>query len=235
MTEPYADSVSGELLISAVANFYDNGKFKGAFGGDLSLKTVSDAVNTLNFNHTGYAFILNKEGNIISHPQPDFNGKNITDLIKGGESRFSIDLKSAELVDGSDVFTTFSPLSNLYGADWYIGFVLEKHKVMADVEKFGWIALISTIIAALLCSAVLYYVVSKLLLPLRALRESLQEINCGEGDLVKRLDINSNDEFGKVSEDFNQFLSYLQNLIKEVKSTSSQVKLNTNKRPQHNY
>ena len=45
LTEPYADSVSGELLISAVANFYDNGKFKGAFGGDLSLKTVSDAVN----------------------------------------------------------------------------------------------------------------------------------------------------------------------------------------------
>ena len=33
---------------------------------------------------------------------------------------------------------------------WYIGVVLEKHKVMSDVEKFGWIALISTIIAALL-------------------------------------------------------------------------------------
>ena len=229
LTEPYADSVSGELLISAVANFYDNGKFKGAFGGDLSLKTVSDAVNTLNFNHTGYAFILNKEGNIISHPQLDFNGKNVSDLIKGGESSFGTNLKPAELLDGTDVFTTFSPLSNLYGTDWYIGVVLEKHKVMSDVEKFGWIALISTIIAALLCSAVLYYVVSQLLLPLKALRESLQDINCGEGDLVKRLDINSNDEFGKVSEDFNQFLSYLQNLIKEVKSTSSQVRLNTDK------
>ncbi|WP_438466008.1 methyl-accepting chemotaxis protein [Marinomonas sp. PE14-40] len=229
LTEPYADSVSGELLISAVANFYDNGKFKGAFGGDLSLKTVSDAVNTLNFNHTGYAFILNKEGNIISHPQLDFNGKNVSDLIKGGESSFGVNLKPTELMDGTDVFTTYSPLSDLYGTDWYIGVVLEKHKVMSDVEKFGWIALISTIIAALLCSAVLYYVVSQLLLPLKALRESLQDINCGEGDLVKRLDINSNDEFGKVSEDFNQFLSYLQNLIKEVKSTSSQVRLNTDK------
>lgn len=229
LTEPYADSVSGELLISAVANFYDKGQFKGAFGGDLSLKTVSDAVNTLNFNHTGYAFILNKAGNIVSHPQLDFNGKNVSDLIKGGESSFGVNLKPAELMDGTDVFTTFSPLSNLYGADWYIGVVLEKNKVMSDVEEFGWIALVSTIIAALLCSAVLYYVVSQLLLPLKALRESLQDINCGEGDLVKRLDINSNDEFGKVSEDFNQFLSYLQNLIKEVKSTSSQVRLNTDK------
>ena len=229
LTEPYADSVSGELLISAVANFYDNGKFKGAFGGDLSLKSVSDAVNTLNFNHTGYAFILNKKGDIISHPQADFNGKNVSDLIDGGESRFSTALSAAQLVDGDDVFTTFSPLSNLYGTDWYIGVVLEEDKLMADVKAFGWIALVSTLIAALLCSVVLYYVVSKLLQPLKALRDSLQDINCGEGDLVKRLDINSNDEFGKVSEDFNQFLSYLQNLIKEVKSTSSQVRLNTDK------
>jgi len=229
LTEPYADSVSGELLISAVANFYENGRFKGAFGGDLSLKSVSDAVNTLNFNHTGYAFILNKKGDIISHPQADFNGKNITDLVEGGLPRFSADLATAKLLDGTHVFTTFSPLSNLYGTDWYIGVVLEKDKMMADVAKFGWIALISTIVAALLCSAVLYLVVSKLLLPLKALRESLQDINCGEGNLVKRLDINSNDEFGKVSEDFNQFLSYLQNLITEVKGTSVQVRLNTDK------
>jgi len=229
LTEPYADSVSGELLISAVANFYENGQFKGAFGGDLSLKSVSDAVNTLNFNHTGYAYILNKKGDIISHPQADFNGKNIRDLVEGGLPRFSADLTTATLLDGTSVFTTFSPLSNLYGTDWYIGVVLEKDKMMADVAKFGWIALISTIIAALLCSAVLYLVVSKLLLPLKALRESLQDINCGEGNLVKRLDINSNDEFGKVSEDFNQFLSYLQNLITEVKGTSVQVRLNTDK------
>ena len=229
LTEPYADSVSGELLISAVANFYDKGEFKGAFGGDLSLKSVSDAVNTLNFNHTGYAFILNKDGNIISHPQGEFNGQNISDLIEGGESNFGVSLSATKLLDGTDVFTTFSPLSNLYGTDWYIGVVLEEDKVMADVKAFGWIALISTIIAALLCSAVLYYVVAKLLQPLKALRESLQEINSGEGDLVKRLDILSNDEFGKVSEDFNQFLSYLQNLIKEVKTTSSQVRLNTDK------
>ena len=229
LTEPYADSVSGELLISAVANFYDKGQFKGAFGGDLSLKSVSDAVNTLNFNHTGYAFILNKKGDIISHPQGEFNGKNITSLIDGGITQFTTELNEAELLDGSDVLTTFSPLANLYGADWYIGVVLEKKKVMADVAQFGWIALISTVIAALLCSVVLYMVVSKLLLPLKALRESLQDINCGEGDLVKRLDINSNDEFGKVSEDFNQFLSYLQSLIKEVKTNSSQVRSNTNK------
>jgi methyl-accepting chemotaxis protein len=229
LTEPYADSVSGELLISAVANFYERGQFKGAFGGDLSLKSVSDAVNTLNFNHTGYAFILNKKGDIISHPQADLNGKNITDLVEGGLPVFSTDLNTATLLDGTHVFTTFSPLSNLYGTDWYIGVILEKNKMMADVAKFGWIALISTIIAALLCSAVLYAVVSKLLLPLKALRESLQDINCGEGNLVKRLDINSNDEFGKVSEDFNQFLSYLQNLITEVKGTSVQVRLNTDK------
>ena len=68
LTDPYADAATKEILISAVANFYDKGVFKGAFGGDLSLKTVSDALNTLSFNGTGYAFLVNANGNIISHP-----------------------------------------------------------------------------------------------------------------------------------------------------------------------
>ncbi len=75
LTEPYADAGTNEILISAVANFYDKGEFKGAFGGDLSLNTVSEAVNTLNFDNTGYAFLLSADGTIISHPNTELNGK----------------------------------------------------------------------------------------------------------------------------------------------------------------
>ena len=229
LTEPYADAGTGEILISAVANFYDKGQFKGAFGGDLSLKTVSDAVNTLNFNNTGYAFLLNKKGNIISHPDAALNGQSINKLLRGGNATLSSELNPASLVDGTKVFTSFSPLPSLYGANWYIGVVLEQDKVLSDVTKFGWIAFISTLIAAGLCSIVLYLMVTRLLLPLQALSTSLQDINSGNGDLTKRLSIISNDEFGKVSADFNQFIDYLQKLIIDIKDLSHEVRINTDR------
>lgn len=228
LTEPYV-STEGGILISVIADFSDRGQFKGAFGGDLSLKTVSDAVNTLNFNETGYAFLLNKSGKIISHPNADLNGKSVADLLQGGVPTLSNGLLPNTLADGTSVYVSFSPLPNLYGADWYIGVVLDEAKLFADVRSFGWIAFWSTLIAGLLVSVILYLVVTRLLEPLRALRESLQEINGGEGDLTKRLDIISNDEFGAVSSEFNKFVDYLQQMIREVKGRSLRVRENTDK------
>ncbi|GAB2597158.1 methyl-accepting chemotaxis protein [Nitrincola alkalisediminis] len=227
-TEPYL-STEGDVLISAVANFYDKGQFKGAFGGDLSLRTVSDAVNTLNFNGTGYAYLVNEAGKIISHPDTDLNGKNITEFIAGNLPQLSTELTRVSLKDGSHAYITFTPLPNLYGAKWFIGVVLDENKVLQDVREFGWIAMISTLIAAVIASITLYLVVSGLLKPLQGLHKSLQEINSGDGDLTKRLSIVSKDEFGQVSADFNHFIDYLQALIQEVKHLSSDVRLNTDK------
>jgi methyl-accepting chemotaxis protein len=78
-------------------------------------------------------------------------------------------------------------------------------------------------------SFVLFLVITRLLQPLRALHESLQEINGGEGDLTKRLAITSNDEFGDVSGEFSKFVDYLQHLISEVKGRSLSVRENTDK------
>ena len=228
LTEPYV-STEGDILISVIADFSDHGVFKGAFGGDLSLKTVSDAVNALNFNNTGYAFLLNKAGKIISHPNADLNGKSVSNLFQGGVPALSTDLVQRQLMDGTSVYVSFSPLTDLYGADWYIGVVLNEDKLFASTREFGWVAFIGTLIAALLVSIVLFFVVTHLLLPLRALHESLKEINGGEGDLTKRLEITTNDEFGHVSGEFNQFIHYLQKLISEVKSQSKHIRENTDK------
>ncbi|RBO83892.1 methyl-accepting chemotaxis protein [Marinomonas aquiplantarum] len=229
LTAPYEDATTGDILISVVANFTDNGQFKGAFGGDLSLKVVSDAVNSLNFNQTGYAFLISKDGKIISHPNTELNGQSVSDLLQGSMPKMATELTPKKLADGTDVYVTFSPLEDLYGADWYVGVVLDENKLFADVRSFGWIAFFSTLIAVLLVSVVLYLVITKLLQPLRALQSSLQEINDGNGDLTKRLEVNRNDEFGVVSDEFNKFVAHLQTLITEVKGRSLKVRENTDK------
>ena len=226
LTDPYADAATNEILISAVANLYDNGKFMGAFGGDLSLKTVSDAINTLNFHGTGYAFLLNAEGGIISHPNSELNGKNITELF--GARQPSLDEQLQELdSNGTTVLTAYKALDNLHGSQWLVGVVLDKSKVMAEANAFGTRAIIGTLVSVIACILVLYLTMGQLLRPLKGLRHSLQEINSGDGDLTKRLNADSKDEFGLLSTDFNQFIEYLQNLITDVKAVSQQIRSNT--------
>ena len=223
LTDPYADAATKEILISVVANLYDKGKSRGAFGGDLSLKTVADAVNTLNFNDTGYAFLVSADGNIISHPNGDLNGKPLKTLFTGKQPALSQQLQELE-VGGDTLLTTYYPMDNIYGSDWLVGVVLQKSKVMAEANAFGWNAVIGAIVTAFLSSLVLYFVMRRLLRPLTQLRESLVEINSGDGDLTRRLAVNSQDEFGRVSADFNQFLEYLQSLVRDIKELSSDIR-----------
>lgn len=227
LTEPYTDAQTGELLISVVSGIQDKGKFMGAFGGDLSLSSVSEALNTLNFNQTGYAYLLNANGKIISHPDKRFNNQTVSQLYQLRPA-LTPELQESE-IQGTQVLTRFVPVSDVYGSDWLIGVVMDKSEVMASANAFGVRVLISLILATSICSAALYFALSKLMLPMQEIRSSLQEINRGEGDLTKRLQVNAKDEFGQVATDFNSFIRFLQSLICHVKDISNQVKGHTEK------
>jgi len=222
LTDPYIDSNTGDIIISVVANFTDQGTFKGAFGGDLSLKTVSDAVNTLHFGGAGYAFILNKNGNIISHPQGKYNDKPINQLFDGKRPALSNTLTQIELKNKT-VLVSFTPIKELTSVDWYIGVVLDEEIVMSEASALGFRTLIGGIFGIILGIAALMAVMNKILNPLKHLNHSLIEINSGEGDLTQRLPNDSDDEFGLVAEEFNQFTSKLQKLITEIKDLNGQI------------
>jgi len=182
LTDPYADSATNDILISAVASIYDGRKFKGAFGGDLSLKTVSDAVNTLNFNGTGYAFLLNSKGEIISHPDTRFNGKPISALFTEKQPRLSSELQELELGDTS-VMTSYRRLRGLFGSNWMIGVVLEKEKVMAEAYTLSRNAILGAVASAIVASLVLYIMMGHLVLnPVARLTGIAEGISRGQTD-----------------------------------------------------
>jgi methyl-accepting chemotaxis protein len=226
LTEPYVDSTTGEILISAVAKISDAGRFLGVFGGDIRLQSVADAVNTLDFNGAGYAFLLSRSGNIISHPQADYNGKPVSELFGGQSPVLDKALREVE-IDGKHMLLSFTPLPNLRGMDWYIGVVLDESIVMAEANRLTWLAVIGTVIGVAISLVVLGLLMGRLLQPLTLLSTSLREINSGEGDLTRRLAISSNDEIGELSQEFNRFLQTLQSLIGDVMGSAHQVREST--------
>ncbi|NQZ31978.1 MAG: methyl-accepting chemotaxis protein [Oceanospirillaceae bacterium] len=227
LTAPYEDASTKEILISAVANISNNGRFQGAFGGDLSLKTIANAINEVNFGDTGYAFLISADGNIISHPDTQFNGKNLRSLFTTKLPRFESTLQEMEL-NGEEVLTAFQPLKGLTGTKWYIGVVLNKADVFSDATAFGWAALIGALLSVLVCASALFLIMRSLFQPLENLQQSLVEINAGDGDLTKRLSATSKDEFGTLSNEFNEFIEHLQGIIIDVKQLSIQINNNTN-------
>ncbi len=226
LTEPYVDSTTGETLISAVTRITDSGHFLGVFGGDISLKAVADAVNTLDFNGAGYAFLLSRNGNIISHPDTALNGKPYSSLFAGKNPVLNKELQEVDSGD-KQLLVSFTPLPNLKGMDWYIGVVLDKQIVMAEADALSWRAVIGTLLGVAISIFLLGLLMKHLLRPLDHLGASLREINSGQGDLTRRLPALGNDEIALVSREFNGFLQSLQTLIGDVMGSSRQVREST--------
>lgn len=182
-TAPYADSATGNILVSVVAKLKDKGRFKGAFGGDLSLETVSKNVNTLNFDNKGYAFLLNGQGKIISHPESSHNGKQLKSLIPLDSPSTGEGFLELEVGDHA-VLVKFTQLKGLYGKDWLIGVVLDKSKAMAQAESLKWNAIIAALISALLTSLILYFTMARLfLIPINRLVSITEELSLGKLDI----------------------------------------------------
>jgi len=215
LTEPYADTKTQEVLISVVSCLKDNGEFQGAFGGDLSMKAVSDAINTLNFNNTGYAFLINSQEKIISHPDSSLNGKQLSALFTDASPMLNNSLQEVKLGD-KVVLTKFSSMKGLANTEWLIGVVLDKKKAMAEVNALKVSAIIGMLISGLISSFVLYITMARLLLnPIHKLIATADEISLGKLDF-EIMETERNDEIGSLAKAIERLGVSVQLAIKRL-------------------
>jgi len=216
LTEPYADSATNDILISAVAKLTDNGTFKGAFGGDLSLRTVSEAINALNFDGTGYAFLINANGSIISHPDQALNGQPLASLFRKRTPDLTPELQELNL-NGRTVMTSYYPLRDLYGSRWLIGVVLDKDKVMAEAYELSLNSILGALVSALIASAALYTLMQRLVIsPVAHLTEVADEISRGKfsGEIQET---EREDEIGALAKAIKRLNASLQITMKRLR------------------
>jgi len=218
LTEPYVDAATGELIITIATP----AKPAGVVGGDLSLKTLVDIINSLDFDGIGYAFLVSADGKILVHPDKSLVMKSLRDVFPTDTPRIASELSEAE-VDGQTRILTFTPVKGLPSVTWYVGLSIDKAKAYALLNEFRASAMVATLIAVVLIILLLSMLIRLLMQPLHVMGKAMQDIAQGEGDLTKRLEIQSNDEFGELAKAFNRFVERIHGSIREVSSATSQV------------
>eukprot|EP01132_Coremiostelium_polycephalum_P018963 gene18963-22573_t len=199
LTPPYMAAVGG-LIVTIAMPVKKNGELLGVVGGDLSLQTLVKIINSVDFGGIGHAFLVSGDGQVIVSPDQDQVMKNLKDIYPGTNVR--IEKLSQEVVlNGQERILSFTPISGLPNADWYIGLSIDKDKAYAPLGKFRTSALIAMFIAV----------------------AAIADIAQGEGDLTRRLTVESKDEFGDLGSAFNQFVERIHASISEVSSATRQV------------
>ncbi len=96
---------------------------------------------------------------------------------------------------------------------------------VADSSQIWTLSLLSfSVVVGLLLS---YFGPKLIVNSILAVYDKVEDISRGEGDLVSRLPITTQDEMGKLARSFNRFLDQLQGLIREVGGDVGQLEVST--------
>ena len=222
LTEPYIDAVTGQMIISIGTSVKKAGQTLGVVGADLTLQTITDSINALNFDGMGYAFLISADGQILVHPDKTLVTKNLKDIYSQGTPPISADISEIQ-VDGKTRIVTFTPVKGLGNVNWYIGLSIDKEQAFAMLSTLRTNAVVATVIAVVSIIALLGLLIRLLMQPLHVMTRAMQNIAEGEGDLTRRLVVESQDEFGTLGSAFNRFVERIHASISEVASATEQV------------
>ncbi|HEP8169638.1 TPA: methyl-accepting chemotaxis protein PctA [Pseudomonas aeruginosa] len=222
LTEPYVDAATQELIITAATPVKAAGNTLGVVGGDLSLKTLVQIINSLDFSGMGYAFLVSGDGKILVHPDKEQVMKTLSEVYPQNTPKIATGFSEAEL-HGHTRILAFTSIKGLPSVTWYLALSIDKDKAYAMLSKFRVSAIAAALISIVAILVLLGLLIRLLMQPLHLMGRAMQDIAQGEGDLTKRLAVTSRDEFGVLGDAFNQFVERIHRSIREVAGTAHKL------------
>ena len=220
-TDPYIDAGSGEIIISVAKKVELAGNSVGVMAGDISLKVISELIASTKVGEAGYAFMVDKEGKTLAHPDQSL----VDERYDIGQD---IDLSTAlagesgylEYTEGGEQkLASFVPVEALNASVFAQVPLAEAYS--ANREILRQIIIISIIILAILILIITFYIRKSIVKPILNYGNQMQKVS--EGNLDLELEIKRQDELGSLGNIFNRMVSDLKNLVKNIKETSDQV------------
>jgi methyl-accepting chemotaxis protein len=214
-----------ETDVSFVRQVNDNtGKHLGVVAVDISLKELTAIVSKVQLGKDGYLMLIEDTGTVLADPSdPSRNFKLLASL---GDGYRQIDGMSGGLHSvriGSTSYDCVIYTSPQLG--WkYVGLI--PHAEM--MEGANRLAFTLVGVALLLGGAALALSMAlarRFLRPLGTIADGMENIASGEGDLTRRLDVQSTDEVGIVAAQFNVFVQKLSGVIAGIRKNSSELRL----------
>ncbi|MFR0672131.1 methyl-accepting chemotaxis protein [Enterobacterales bacterium AW_CKDN230030176-1A_HGKHYDSX7] len=223
LTAPYQASVGGLVVtITVPVKPKNGGPLLGVVGGDLSLDSLVQIIEKVDFGGIGHAYLVDKDGQVIVSQNKDHLTKFLKDLYPNSGLRVEPGMQDV-MLDGHERIVSFAPIEGLPSAQWYVGLVVDKDQAYAALDQFRVSAIIAMIVAVVAIAGLLGLLIPVLMRPLTTMGRAMHDIAEGEGDLTRRLAVQNKDEFGELAGSFNRFVERIHASITEVSSATRLV------------
>ncbi|ACL70904.1 methyl-accepting chemotaxis sensory transducer [Halothermothrix orenii H 168] len=203
----------------AVPVFDYSDQYTGVICADISIEYLKDIIKW-KLGETGYVYMIDKNGNIIAHPEHDDNNKkinmgkyfNINHIYesKKGDFNYSVDNEKL-LVSYVTLDKVGALLAQIPEKEAYIVQDLIKNKII----KVGISILVVVMVTIFIL--VSFYLIR----PVLKIKDEMQKVS--RGNLNVELTINHKDELGILAGAFKKMVGQMRHIIQSIDDTARQV------------
>jgi GAF domain-containing protein/HAMP domain-containing protein len=235
-TIPYKDATGAGLVVTAAAPIYIGNSFNGIVAADMQLSTITQRVESLKVGQTGYAFMIDDAGHIISMPDAGYKlfdldpdeikaeeffktsvlargtqpMESVTNrMVAGGNGLVTVTLA------GVDNYISFAPVkANGYSlalvvpvAELQTEIIAARSTTQTQIQSAIRLAVVLLLILLLVAVLISLGIGQLIAAPVIRLTEVANAIV--SGDLTARAHITSRDEIGSLGQAFNTMTTRL--------------------------
>jgi len=235
VSEAYVSASIGKPVIAISTPILDGSRnIAGIYIGALTLDKLSEITKNLRFGNTGEAYIVDKNGHLVAHPNDEFFSetelKNISDNEIVASALSGADGEEVKLyTDNLTNTKVYASFKQIPGTSWYIVCQQAESEVDSSVNKLIINIVVFMAIIILLGACVTYFVITKLVNKIRYISDISKNIS--ENNLVltaEQQDVmqkysRGNDELATLYVSMDKMIKNLNDMISNISLSAEQL------------
>ncbi len=234
ISDPLLSKVSNTMIIPMAAPVSSSGKIVGVLVAIVDANALSNISNTIKVGKTGYAFVLNREGTNIAHPNNDLvvkqynatkdlkNNPDLEELVKLHSKMISGESGLGQYsFQGHERYLAYSPVS---GTDWSLAVTMEQTEAFAGITELKKIILIATLLLVLVGLGFAFFIGRKIGHPIRLASQQAED-EMAKGDFTRKSGeewTGRKDEIGGLARAFNAINKNLSLTLRHISDSAQE-------------
>lgn len=176
VTDPYWDVLTNQMCGTIACPVYVDGKLAGVLGIDMTLSTVTDLTNSVNYEEGVYGFLVDSSKNYVAHKNKEYLPTEDSAVAVSEVSPFLskiVDNPGSGIVRAKDYdkLSTYFACSLVPTCGWQVGITIPASNLFKAVWSMIIVAVLVAIIAVILVSVIMTTIIKKMLAPVQTLKQ----------------------------------------------------------------
>lgn len=176
VTDPYWDVLTNQMCGTIACPVYVGEDCAGVLAIDMTLSTVTDLTNSINYDEGVYGFLVDSSNNYVAHKNEAYlpTEDSATSVVAVSPYLSSIVEKpGSDIVRATDYdsLDTYFANSLVPTCNWQVGITIPSSNLFKSVWSMIIVAIIVAVIAVVLVSIIMTSIIKKMLAPVQTLKQ----------------------------------------------------------------